>query len=55
MECFDCSCCPPNLNRLLSSLGNYIYGIDGDTLKLIPCNCFANRGESDMLVWFVQN
>ncbi len=32
VECFDCSCCPPNLNRLLSSLGNYIYGIDGDTL-----------------------
>ena len=23
-------------------------------LKLIPYNCFANRGESDMLVWFVE-
>lgn len=22
------------------------------TLKLIPYNCFANRGETDMLVWF---
>ncbi len=32
VECFSCSCCPPNLNRLLPSLGNYIYGIDGDTL-----------------------
>lgn len=32
VACFDCSCCPPNLNRLLSSLGSYIYGIDGDTL-----------------------
>lgn len=31
-EVFGCSCCPPNLNRLLSSLGNYIFGIDGDTL-----------------------
>ncbi|MBQ1260782.1 MAG: glycoside hydrolase family 127 protein [Clostridia bacterium] len=29
---FDCSCCPPNINRLLASLGNYIYGQDGDTL-----------------------
>ncbi len=25
---FGCSCCPPNLNRLLSSLGNYFYGYD---------------------------
>lgn len=32
VSCFDCSCCPPNLNRLLSSLGSYIYGLDGDTL-----------------------
>ncbi len=23
---FSCSCCPPNLNRLLSSLGGYLYG-----------------------------
>ncbi len=25
---FFCSCCPPNLNRVLSTLGNYIYGVD---------------------------
>ena len=43
-----------------------LLGFDGDlysteapktestTLKLIPYNCFANRGESDMLVWFLQ-
>lgn len=29
---FSCSCCPPNLNRLLPALGNYVYGRDGDTL-----------------------
>ena len=29
---FGCSCCPPNVNRLLPSLGNYVYGADGDTL-----------------------
>jgi DUF1680 family protein len=22
-----------------------------ETLKLIPYNCFANRGETDMIVW----
>lgn len=32
VECFECSCCPPNLNRLLASLGNYVYGMEGDTL-----------------------
>ncbi len=32
VECFNCSCCPPNLNRLLASLGNYVYGIKDGTL-----------------------
>ncbi len=32
VECFRCSCCPPNVTRLLASLGNYIYGLEGDTL-----------------------
>jgi DUF1680 family protein len=30
-EVFDCSCCPPNVTRLLASIGGYIYGKDGDT------------------------
>ena len=29
VKVFECSCCPPNLNRTLSSMGNYIYGTDG--------------------------
>ncbi len=29
---FDCSCCPPNLNRVLATLGNYIYGYEGETV-----------------------
>ena len=29
---FNCSCCPPNVNRLLATIGNYIYGQDGETL-----------------------
>lgn len=33
-ECFSCSCCPPNLSRLLATLGNYLYGQDGDRLYI---------------------
>ena len=32
LECFECSCCPPNINRLLPSLGNYIYATEDDML-----------------------
>lgn len=32
VEVFGCSCCPPNINRVLSSIGDYIYGIDKDVL-----------------------
>lgn len=38
-ECFGCSCCPPNLNRLLASIGGYIFGYDNDTLYI---NQFAD-------------
>ena len=34
VACFGCSCCPPNMNRLLASLGNYLYGVEGDTLYI---------------------
>jgi DUF1680 family protein len=44
VECFGCSCCPPNINRLLSSLGNYVYGADGDTLYV---NQFISSELSD--------
>lgn len=29
---FPCACCPPNIARLLSSLGSYAWGIDGSTI-----------------------
>ena len=32
VECFDCSCCPPNITRLLATIGSYIYGVEGDIL-----------------------
>ena len=33
-EVFNCSCCPPNIVRLIPSLGNYIASLDGDTVYL---------------------
>ncbi|SDR22174.1 hypothetical protein SAMN05443245_3669 [Paraburkholderia fungorum] len=29
---FGCACCPPNVARLLSSLGQYVYLVDGDSI-----------------------
>lgn len=31
VEVFDCSCCPPNLNRFIASIGDFLYSMDGDT------------------------
>lgn len=31
-EVFKCSCCPPNVLRFVASLGDYLYGTEGDTL-----------------------
>lgn len=31
-EWFGCACCPPNIARLLASLGEYIYTVQGDTV-----------------------
>jgi len=31
-EVFGCSCCPPNVVRLIASLGDYMYSYDDDTL-----------------------
>lgn len=30
-EVFECSCCPPNLNRFFASIGDFIYSLDNDT------------------------
>ena len=29
---FGCACCPPNLARLVTGIGKYIYTVDGDTI-----------------------
>jgi len=31
-EWFGCACCPPNLARLLASLGDYMYSVTGNTV-----------------------
>ncbi len=33
-EIFSCSCCPPNINRILASIEKYIYSLSGDTLYI---------------------
>ena len=33
-EVFNCSCCPPNIVRLIPSLGSYLASLDGDTVYL---------------------
>jgi len=33
-EYFGCSCCPPNVIRLIASLGQYMYHVDGDDIYI---------------------
>lgn len=32
VEVFDCSCCPPNILRVIASIGDYFYSESGDTV-----------------------
>ena len=38
VKVFDCSCCPPNVVRMLGSIQRYTYTVDGNT---VYCNQFA--------------
>ena len=38
VKVFECSCCPPNVTRMLASASRYMYTINGDT---VYCNQFA--------------
>lgn len=44
VELFGCSCCPPNINRLLSSIGGYIYGEQDNRVYI---NLFADSEYRD--------
>lgn len=39
VKVFNCSCCPPNVVRMLASLQRYMYTVDGDT---VYCYQFAD-------------
>lgn len=39
VKVFGCSCCPPNVVRMLASIQRYMYTVDGDT---IYCNQFGS-------------
>jgi len=43
---FTCSCCPPNISRMLASITRYMYSVDGDT---IYCHQFA-ASETELTV-----
>ena len=38
VKVFDCSCCPPNVTRMLASIPRYMYTVDGNK---VYCNQFA--------------
>lgn len=38
VKVFECSCCPPNVVRMLASISRYMYTVEGNT---IYCNQFA--------------
>jgi len=55
VEVFSCSCCPPNLNRFLSSIGDYIYGVENDTVfvhQYISSETKINDTEISMISGF---
>ena len=31
---FNCSCCPPNITRFIPSVANFLYTLDGNTLRI---------------------
>ena len=44
VECFGCSCCPPNINRFFGSLSRFFFAVDSDTLYI---NQFASSTLKD--------
>ncbi len=50
---FNCSCCPPNITRFLSSIGGYVYGDDGETVyvhQFMQSNTVVNRGDKNVKI-----
>ena len=50
---FDCSCCPPNITRFISSIGGLIYGDDGETVyvhQFMQSNTSVKRGGKNVKI-----
>jgi len=54
VKVFGCSCCPPNLNRVLASLEDYIFYTDADTV-FINQFATANMSVEGMSIEMVAN
>lgn len=52
VECFDCSCCPPNINRVLPTLEKYVYAYEDDTLYInqFVSSTLESNGATAMIV-----
>lgn len=44
VELFSCSCCPPNILRIIAGIGEYFYSTDGDTVY----THLYNSGKADI-------
>ena len=52
-EWFGCACCPPNLARIVASLGTYVYSSSADTIAIhlyVEGNADLNIGDSPVKV-----
>jgi DUF1680 family protein len=50
---YGCACCPPNIARLITSLGQYIYSNDNDTLYVhlyMNNNLIYNHEDNNILI-----
>ncbi|MBR5527435.1 MAG: glycoside hydrolase family 127 protein [Clostridia bacterium] len=55
---FSCSCCPPNIVRLMASVGGYIYSLGEDTLfihQYIASECKKDGVSAEISTSFPQN
>lgn len=55
---FGCACCPPNLARLISSIGEYCFTENDDTLyvhQFIGCNAKTKNAEIEMISSYGEN
>ena len=53
VEVFTCSCCPPNVIRFMATLGDLIYGDDGETVyvhQYIGSTAKTERGDGSLTV-----